>query len=482
MISRSIFVDIDLTSRIILFILLTWCVHLPAITKAFYLLELNIVFLMCELLANISIAVLTIYPLTKKVFLGVKVSWFHPLIFMAWLNLFFQIVKNPAVLFGPLIPSLQISYNHEVFEKFLESSLRISEFELLIYKLIAMLCLYMGFSAKQYTCKIAQKNQISVKYLKYLFLIMISFLIYNIYVHGGIVSFLLRAALGRYTARIEVGYLSIIVQVLPYLLFMILLHPKTRSNFVLIIYCFVGCCLTFIITGSRSETFVTFLVFIIGFAIKRGNFPFIKMLVLVLIVAPSSTILSDIRRGDISSLDDYKISYAEIREKSLTENNSRKEIRPNEAVINHVPELLDFRYGATYVPVLAFFIPRSVWVDKPRSGGADAAALIYYGKQTLKGYSGEGYPISGVVEAYWNFHLIGIILLFFIYGYILKLAAIIALNNNTNLVIQACYLLILMNLIDFNSDTMVTVIQLLILFILILLPQFILPKKLRRFV
>lgn len=67
-------------------------------------------------------------------------------------------------------------------------------------------------------------------------------------------------------------------------------------------------------------------------------------------------------------------------------------------------------YGMQFLGVLFFWVPRSVWIDKPIGTGATVA-------------EGLGYPFTNVSAPLWsefyiNFGLIGLIVLFFAYGWI----------------------------------------------------------------
>jgi hypothetical protein len=89
------------------------------------------------------------------------------------------------------------------------------------------------------------------------------------------------------------------------------------------------------------------------------------------------------------------------------------------AVAALVPEQQNYLLGTTYVAALAFWVPRSIWRDKPRGAGAHAAALLYGGRTTMDGYAGGGYPVDGPAEAYWNFGYLGVLAVFGLFGMVL---------------------------------------------------------------
>lgn len=74
-------------------------------------------------------------------------------------------------------------------------------------------------------------------------------------------------------------------------------------------------------------------------------------------------------------------------------------------------------YGRTYVGAAFFWVPRAIWPDKPRTTGA------YNNYQNFAGHrltdeipTVGGRPVSGEIESYWNFHIFGVVMLFFLVG------------------------------------------------------------------
>lgn len=80
-------------------------------------------------------------------------------------------------------------------------------------------------------------------------------------------------------------------------------------------------------------------------------------------------------------------------------------------VMAKVPAEVGFQWGRTYVATATFFVPRAVWPEKPRGVGALNAWLIH-GRDP----EGGGIPLGAVGEAYWNFSIMGVVVLFFGFG------------------------------------------------------------------
>jgi hypothetical protein len=77
-------------------------------------------------------------------------------------------------------------------------------------------------------------------------------------------------------------------------------------------------------------------------------------------------------------------------------------------VLARVPEEIDFLWGESYLTLLALPIPRALWPEKPGTVGK-LAGEVFYGVKA-------GIPPGAVAESYWNFHVPGVIGLFFLFG------------------------------------------------------------------
>jgi hypothetical protein len=70
---------------------------------------------------------------------------------------------------------------------------------------------------------------------------------------------------------------------------------------------------------------------------------------------------------------------------------------------------------------LLFFVPRVFWQDKPRSAGAYSTAIIGDRGFGVEGrYEDASAPPGAVAEAYWNFGVPGVLVVFLIFGAFLK--------------------------------------------------------------
>ncbi|MCG5525278.1 O-antigen polysaccharide polymerase Wzy family protein [Ectothiorhodospira haloalkaliphila] len=101
------------------------------------------------------------------------------------------------------------------------------------------------------------------------------------------------------------------------------------------------------------------------------------------------------------------------------------------AILGRVPNQVDYLYGRSYLAIPAAPIPSRLWEDKPMAGGRLTGWLIFD-----RGMAGGGVPPGNIGEAYWNFGVLGVILVMFLFGIVLRwLAAFYEANNGAGWVV-----------------------------------------------
>jgi hypothetical protein len=83
-------------------------------------------------------------------------------------------------------------------------------------------------------------------------------------------------------------------------------------------------------------------------------------------------------------------------------------IRGTTAVLGRVPHDVDYIYGSSYVALLTLPVPRKLWPEKPVLVGGRMGRTFFSVR--------AGMPPGTIGEAYWNFGLLGIPLVFFFFG------------------------------------------------------------------
>ena len=87
-------------------------------------------------------------------------------------------------------------------------------------------------------------------------------------------------------------------------------------------------------------------------------------------------------------------------------------------IIYSVPNVTDYMYGKTYSYILTFFIPRSMWPEKPNVALGPWIKEVVFGEPVP---GNNGWPSGTIAEAYLNFGAIGIPIIMFLYGVLCRI-------------------------------------------------------------
>ena len=101
-------------------------------------------------------------------------------------------------------------------------------------------------------------------------------------------------------------------------------------------------------------------------------------------------------------------------------------------ILARVPDEESLLLGKSYASLLALPIPRAIWLNKPEAAGTLAGQVFFDSP-------GRGVPPGSVGEAYWNFHLLGIIAVFLAWGWFLKWTGRVYLENRESEAVIAFY-------------------------------------------
>lgn len=122
----------------------------------------------------------------------------------------------------------------------------------------------------------------------------------------------------------------------------------------------------------------------------------------------------------------------------LQELRGREALNPAIPIIARVPEEVDLLLGESYLMDILRFIPRKIWPDKPI--GLDTKVGIEFWNREV------GKPPGGMAEAYWNFHIPGIIVVYLFYGMGLRYLMSFYLVNYKNHAATVLYVITLVRL------------------------------------
>ena len=180
-------------------------------------------------------------------------------------------------------------------------------------------------------------------------------------------------------------------------------HKKTK--YLLAITLFLSAVFIPIYGSSRSDVFnYTILsIAVLYFCSKR--IPWVRVLTALTVTIFIFQAMSVLRHSKdlsfVNALTAQPINVSIFD--SMILNRNSLELGKTAHVTNAIPELLDYRYGATIGVWALAVIPRGIWNSKPLISAGPVIGTTVYGNQI------SGVPPGAAAELYWNFNLFGII-------------------------------------------------------------------------
>ena len=164
--------------------------------------------------------------------------------------------------------------------------------------------------------------------------------------------------------------------------------------------------------GSRSAVVYAGCMFLMIWIMRNRKIPQGKIAILGIATIVLLGLLGQLRRSTFQGEVDWAVLTGFNLQESVGASQGEIEKRTtNEGylpVIARVPDDVDFLYGRSYVGSLLFFVPRALWPDKPRGAGAMNGSINFGSR--------GGVPTGAVGEAYWNFFIPGVVVIYFLYG------------------------------------------------------------------
>lgn len=201
---------------------------------------------------------------------------------------------------------------------------------------------------------------------------------------------------------------------------------------------------TFIASGSRGGVIYPILLAFLLWVFREHRVPVARGVLLLLVgmmlLAPLRAVRHSTWKGrvDWSALFTFSPSRdepetggaaGELAARSLL-------VRGTTAVLGRVPHDVPYLYGSSYVALLALPIPRALWPGKPGQVGGRMGETFFSVH--------AGMPPGTIGEAYWNFGVLGIPLVFFFFGMFHRWLARFMLAYRGQPVAMALYLTVLM--------------------------------------
>lgn len=419
--SNNPFVPIPYSYRLLLLLFFTVYYILVPSAK-FILLDSTIPYTSARLVLSVIYSLLTFAPiLLYRSHFGIL----HPLILPLLLSIVKFVFKSPTFLVSFLDTTpLYQEYGNPLVSPlagYTAAETSALEVQILLLNILSVCSLYAGYfyGPKIRTFRLPEKTP---RFFPYVIggAIAISLLGTMLYLRGkgGLSAHFTSFAYGRKNAVGGEGYIHVVLNI-GFIATLIWLAVKRYAyqNPAFWIAVLATLPIQFLTRGSRSTLVYGAILLLLVFILHFRKLPTLSVAVLGLVGMMAIGVLGEIRQStfggnevDWSALLNFNTEDALS---SYTEEISfRKGQNPDLAVMTRGIDKVGLLWGKTYVGGILFFIPRAIWKDKPHSSGYYTGTLLFNSR--------GGIPPSAVVEAYWNFHIFGVFLIYFIHGMFLR--------------------------------------------------------------
>jgi len=342
-------------------------------------------------------------------------------------------------------------------------------------QLLALLCTYLGFtlSRREVDGTSLHRPVFNKDHLRRLAIVLIALNFIGLMVflefRGGLNVHLADLGRGRFRSLTGLGPLVAIFDIgLVAMLLWIAARPDDVRSLPFLAGIAAVAAAQFLSNGSRSGALTVFMLAALAWALRKRRVPWRLAVVLAPVIFLSLGVLNIARTSSWGGQDATAAIAQADAGQVLAQVQEEIEIR--RSLAGAVPVVEDgFRVmggpllGSTYVAAIFAMVPRTVWEAKPRGPGS-----IY--AQNFLGELREGVavPIGPVAESYWNFGVPGVILLFFLYGFLLRRAHNLFMSRPDNAFVTAFFVLFATGF-RVSTDDLVLFQQQMILFLLIYL-------------
>lgn len=217
----------------------------------------------------------------------------------------------------------------------------------------------------------------------------------------------------------------------------------------------VGLCAPFMIGGGRASIVYAAILFLLVWSLQTKIVSMVRWGGLLFLIVVFFGVVGQFRVENARSAGDQLDfgflsgrSLGGMLETSMEEINSRSARTSSTLpILAEVPGKVKLLWGQGYLSYLYVFIPRQLWPDKPR-GMSNRAGEIFLGVEW-------GIPPGALGEAYWNFHVPGVVGVFFLSGVLLNWLGRLLLQESESPFIKVFYVVTIYLLLPPTNDTFV---------------------------
>ncbi len=180
----------------------------------------------------------------------------------------------------------------------------------------------------------------------------------------------------------------------------------------------IGLLVPFLQAGRRSALIYTAVMFLLVWALRGGRLPYLRVVWFVILAVVVFGVVGEYRRANFDFDGTIKTDIFErltVRD-AVVNSLAEMESRSGEAgsvvpIVAKVPSEVPLLLGSGYARYFTLFIPRQFWPSKPHGVGRTAGE-VFFGVNW-------GIPPGALGEAFWNFHVVGVVVVFLGSGMIL---------------------------------------------------------------
>jgi hypothetical protein len=339
-------------------------------------------------------------------------GWFHPLIFGALYSIIGFLRSFPTYAWG-------LEWNDGLPGYSLEKLAGLVSLGLVL-GVIGQIEYYVGFIWGP-RLPIPQLHFVQRGYIggKAILIVILVLLLFAIYIssQGGLVAHLLFLAQGRrflINEGLLTGEWDVLVRfgILACLLWLVTDHNAIRQP-LFWISAILALISQYFVIGSRSAPIIFLIIGLIAWMMKERKFSATAAIIFSVVAVALIGLLGDFRTSIWSGSVDWSVLTEADLSTSIKRGISEMQYRssgqnPLYPILARVPDEIPLEYGRSYLAVFGTPIPRAFWPDKPRTTGNVIGEIFL---NTL-----APIPPDPIAEAYWNFHIPGILAVHFIYG------------------------------------------------------------------
>ena len=346
-------------------------------------------------------------------------------------------------------------------------------------ELLALLSTYAGFAlagsrehARDMARRSASRKEFDGQKLRLLAIavigISVTFLLVLIAFRGGLAAHLADMARGRFRSMAGLGPLVAAVDLgLIALIVWAAARPADAKKPLFIFLIVAVAAAQFISNGARSSAFVVFLCVGIAWALRTRQIPWRLAAIMAPVLFLSFGALNIVRTagwtGETATQAIQGAGAGDVISRVQEEIEVRRSLESTVPVIWQGHEVMGGPLlGSTYGAAVFAVVPRWVWPDKPRGAGS-----LYAQSFLSEVREGLAVPVNPTTEEYWNFGILGVIVMSVLYGALIRHAHNFYIRRQENPFAVAAFV-IFVTTFHFSTDDLVLFQQQMILLLFVL--------------